>query len=222
MRSVFRLVSVCAIAVVFATVAFADPMNLALNTSCPTGNPSPLGSSSGWGGGSYKCDLVDGLHSYTTWARGLAFTGGSGPYIEPAGVRQATIDFGANKTFSEVIIWHHGTDHTPAAPWLDYWNGSSWVPIPFLRTYGTMHEEGSGSGYSDSDIYDFSPVTGSMVRYSLDNRLLNINGTQITHGWLYEFEVFNAVPEPSSILLLIPVGAAVAFRLRKKYTLAPR
>ena len=53
-----------------------------------------------------------------------------------------------------------------------------------------MHEEGSNSGYSDSDIYTFAPVTASKVRYSFDNSLNNINGTLNVHGWIYELEVY--------------------------------
>jgi hypothetical protein len=169
--------------------------NIALNPS-RTGFPSPLESDRGWGGGSYPWEIVDGLRSYSHWAHGLAFTGGhrdaSGgpPWIEPAGWRQATINFGAPKTFHTVVIWHHGVEYTPAQAFLDYWDGNQWVPISFQRQYGTMHEEGQNSGYSDSDIYTFAPVTGNKVRYSFDNRGNNINGTLNIHGWIYEFEVF--------------------------------
>lgn len=168
--------------------------NLALNPS-GTGFPSPLESDRGWGGGSYPWEIVDGLRSYSHWAHGLAFTGGhqtsagGPPWIEPAGWRQATINLGAPKTFGKVIIWHHGVEYTPAEAFLDYWDGSQWVPITFQRVYGTMHEEGQNSGYSDSDIYTFTPVTGSKVRYSFDNSGYNVNGTFNIHGWLYEFEV---------------------------------
>src|SRR5262249_16161662 len=118
-------------------------------------------------------------------------------------------NFGQAQTFDTVIIWHHGVEYTPGFfpnpgyPSLDYWDGSQWVGIAFQRQYGTMHEEGSGSGYSDSDIYTFLPVTGSKVRYSFDNSGFNVNGTYNIHGWIYEFEVFSpaAVPEPSAFLL---------------------
>src|SRR3954449_6253403 len=50
-------------------------VNVALNPSA-TGFPSPLQSDTGWGGGSYPWDIVDGLHTYADWAHGLAFTGG--------------------------------------------------------------------------------------------------------------------------------------------------
>lgn len=183
--------------------AEAELVNLALNAT-RSGKPSPLESDRGWGGGSYPWELVDGLLSYSHWAHGLAFTGGhydsSGgpPWIEPAGQRQATIDFGEPKRFEKVVIWHHGVEHTPAEAFLDYWDGSQWVSIRYEREYGTMHEEGTNSGYSDSDIYIFSPVIGSKVRYSFDNRGKNVNGTFNIHGWLYEFEVFGDPPSPAT------------------------
>jgi hypothetical protein len=174
----------------------ASQVNFALNTTC-TEVPSPNESDHGWGGGSFPCDLVDGLHSYSTWARGLAFTGGhetaagGPPWIEGAGIRHAVIDLGTPRTFEEVVIWHHGVEHTPEFATLEYWNGSAWTAIePVERLYGTMHAEGTNSGSSDSDIYTFPAVTGSKVRYSFDNRLNNIIGTFNIHGWLYEFEVF--------------------------------
>lgn len=185
--------------------ARAELGNLALNPSA-TGFPSPLESNDGWGGGSYPWQIVDGLRSYSDWAHGLAFTGGhqtsagGPPWIEPAGWRQATIDFGEPKTFEKVIIWHHGVEYTPAEAFLDYWDGTQWVAISFQREYGTMHEEGQNSGYSDSDIYTFAPVTGSKVRYSFDNSAYNILGTFNIHGWIYEFEVFGEeAPQPASL-----------------------
>jgi hypothetical protein len=195
-RIIFRKNGIAVVSTDFVDDVSPAPINLALNASC-AGTPSPLESDSGWGGGSNKCDIVDGQHSYDTWARGLAFTGGhqtsagGPPWVEPAGVRHAVIDFGAPTTFGKIILWWHGVEYTPQLFTIDTWNGSSWVPLSAVqRTYGTMHEEGSNSGYSDSDIYTFAPVTGSKVRYSFDNSLNNINGTLNIHGWLYEFEVY--------------------------------
>src|SRR5262249_57973009 len=116
-----------------------------------TGYPTPLESDRGWGGGSDQWEIVDGQRHYDYWAHGLAFTGGhtgdwnSPGWVEPAGPRQATIDFGINQTFNEVIIWHHGdaTNHVPAETAISYWNGSQWNAIAVTRVYGTMHEEGS-------------------------------------------------------------------------------
>jgi PKD domain/RTX calcium-binding nonapeptide repeat (4 copies) len=160
------------------------------------GYPTPLESDRRWGGGSYPWDIVDGLKSYSYWAHGLAFTGGhtdgpsSGGWIEPAGPRQATIDFGKDETFHEVIIWDHGneTDHVPAQTTIQYWDGVSWVDLPARRLYGTMQ---GGSGYSsNSDVYTFPDVTASKVRYAFDNSGNTLSGAPIVHGWIYEFEVF--------------------------------
>jgi hypothetical protein len=203
--------------------ASAAPLNLALNPS-RTGLPSPLESDAGWGGGSDPWEIVDGLRSYGSWDHGLAFTGGhltsagGPPYLEPAGVRQATITFGQPATFDTVVVWQHGVEHTPQTAMLDYWDGTAWLPIAFSRLYGTMHEEGSGSGYADSDIYTFAPVTGSKVRYSFDNSGLNVNGTYNIHGWIYEVEVYEPVPEPASLVLFGSglLGVALARRRRTR------
>ena len=81
-------------------------IDIALNPS-KSGNPSPLQSDPGWGGGTNTWQIVDGYRSYDTFASGLAFTGGSGNYGgAPAGPRQATIDFGGMQTFNQVAIFH--------------------------------------------------------------------------------------------------------------------
>jgi uncharacterized repeat protein (TIGR01451 family) len=188
-----------------------DPVYIdyALNRS-GSGFPSPLESNRGWGGGSYPWHIVDGAHSYNSWANGLAFTGGhteqtnpnSGGYIEQAGMRQATINFGADRTFEKVVIWHHGEDHVPAVATLAYWNGSVWVNIPFVRRYGRNFEPGQGSGSGWSDEYYFTPVTGSKVRYSFDNREQNIIGTWNVHGWLYEFEALGRATPPTTPIVI--------------------
>jgi hypothetical protein len=174
--------------------------DLALNPS-GAGYPDPTQSDPGWGGGSFPWDLVDGKESYDTWARGLAFTGGhqtaagGPPYLEPAGIRHAIIDFGATRSFDKIVLWWHGAEYTPDSGTIDYWDGSQWLAVgPTTRLYGTMHDEGSNSGSSDSDIYTFPTVTGSKVRYTFDNSGLNIVGTYDIHGWLYEFQVFGCQP----------------------------
>jgi hypothetical protein len=156
------------------------------------GMPSPLSSNRGWGGGSYPWEIVDGQRTYTnTWAHGLAFTGGDRNWGgEPAGPRQATIEFGRDLTFGKVILWHHGHDHTPALNALSqlaYWNGTSWTNIAHTRRFGRMEAGGQGA---TSDEYVFAPVRSSRVRWSFDNRDNSISGRQNVHGWLYEFEVF--------------------------------
>ena len=183
--------------------------NIALNPS-QSGFPSPLESDPGWGGGSYPWHLVDGLRSYNTWAAGLAF---AWDYQN----HQATINFGANRTFDEVILWHHGTSYTPVTTYLDYWDGATWNPISFTRLYGTMFEPGAGGGYAHSDIYTFGAVTGNKVRYSFNGSAgPAIDGNSFIHGWLYEFEVYEStVPEPAT-LMLSAAGLAALVVLRRK------
>jgi hypothetical protein len=168
-------------------------VDIALNPT-RVGYPTPLESDHGWGGGSDPWEIVDGHESYSEWYHGLAFTGGDNNWGgEPAGPRQATIDFGTARTFNKVVIWQHGSAHTPASPNLDYYDGASWKPISFQRVYGATHAVGANSGDSWSDEYTFSAVTGTRVRYSFDNSGLNIDGTQIIHGWIYEFQVLAPV-----------------------------
>jgi len=162
--------------------------NIALNPS-KSGYPSPLESDSGWGGGSYPWDLVDGLRDYPgEWMHGLAFTGGS-YFGYGAGVRQATIAFGEDRTFDKVIIWHHTYSHIPAQVSLQYWDGSTWISINSQRDLNLNYQP--SAGYADT--LTFEPVTASKVRYSFDNSKLNVEGNQIEHGWIYEFEVYEHV-----------------------------
>ncbi len=179
-----------------ASSASADPVNIALNPSA-SGLPSPLESDSGWGGGSNPWDIVDGQVSYSTWARGLAFTGGhtggpeSGGYGGTCGLRQATVSLASPSQFDKVVVWQHGIDHTPEVAYLDGWDGAGWQPITFTRVYGAVEEPGSGSGYSTSDEYTFAPVSASKVRYSFDNCGTAISGNPNIHGWIYEVEIFD-------------------------------
>ena len=170
-------------------------VNLAFNPSC-AGFPTIFESDRSWGC-SNPCDVLDGLHAYTSFCHGLAFTGGhfdgSGgpPWVEPAGIRHLVVSFDSRRWFQKAIIWWHGVEYTPDVGTLEYWDDNQWLPIPDVqREYGTMHEDGTGSGYSDSDIYTFTRVRGSKLRYTFDNSGRNIIGTFNIHGWVYEVEVF--------------------------------
>ncbi len=203
-------------------LALSAPVNLAVNPT-RSGNPNPLSSDMGWGGGSNQWEIVDGARSYADWAHGLAFTGGVSRWAgQPGGMRQATIDFGAPTRFDEVVLWWHGVRETPETTSIEYFNdaSSSWEAVEDLsRTYGARHEEGSNSGYSDSDQYLFDEVSSRLVRVSFDNLGRAIDGSQMVHGWLYEFEVFNndhAIPEPGSLVLALSAlsVAGLARRIR--------
>jgi fibro-slime domain-containing protein len=180
-----------------AVISAEPDVDLAYNPSCPTGLPSPLASDNGWSGAAYPCEIVDGKIEYDTSSHGLAFTGGhqtaagGPPYVEPAGVRHAVIDFGAPRTFHSITIWWHGAEDTPATGSLEAWDGSQWRPIPNVtRSYGALQSVSAGSGSATSDSYAFDSLTASKVRYTFDNSGNNILGTLIVHGWIYEMEVW--------------------------------
>ena len=142
----------------------------------------------GWGGGASPWDMVDGFTYYTdTWAHGLAFTGGIlGWDGEPCGRRQATLNFGTMKTFNRALVWHHGSEHIPNTYSLEYWNGSSWQATGGTSSVRwdleTPPAGVSGWGAIPTE-HIFPDVTGSKIRF-------NLNNCDITHGWIYEFEVF--------------------------------
>lgn len=172
----------------------AQRPNLAQNATA-TGLPGPLASDSGWGGGALPWDLVDGIRTYSTWARGLAFTGGAGNWAgQPAGLRQATIDFATSQVIDKVVLWHHGDNHVPAMTALsriDWWDGSQWQDTGARRS---MTRTPFGI-WSMPDEYEFFPVSTTRIRWVFDNRQPNVLGQQNEHGWLYEFEVYS--PQPS-------------------------
>ena len=163
-------------------------VNIAYNPT-QTGYPHPLESDPGWGGGSYPWEILDGQTYYTdTWAHGLAFTGGVSGWVEPCGQRQATVDFGAMQRFSKVRVYHHGDEHVPTNFSIEYWDGSAWQMVnasSVLREDLRVPPLGvSGWGAVPTE-HVFSAVTGSKVRYGFNN-------CDIEHGWIYEFEVYNA------------------------------
>lgn len=219
MRKVCHCVLALAAVLGLSMVADAEVVNLAANpTHSPTG-PSPLGSDAGWGSAAKPWDLVDGIANYgIDWARGLAFTGGTSSWGgQPAGIRHAVIDFQQMTTFDKVVIIHHdgGDHHIPASPTLEYWTGSAWANIAFQRSLSADLSD----TWAFPDTLVFDEVQGSKVRYTLDNRLASIWGpqVQITHGWIWEMEVYNelAVPEPSGVLGLLGAIGGAALRRRR-------
>jgi hypothetical protein len=165
----------------------AGAQNMALGSD-------PAESDPGWGGGARPGDMVDGRSYYTdTWAHGLAFTGGVYGYAGPCGWRQATLNFGAMKTFDRVLVWHHGADHIPTVYHLDYWDGAAWQSTGGTSSVRWDLEVPPAGAYGWGAIpteHLFPAVTGSKVRFVLNN-------CNITHGWIYEFEVFGNDDCPS-------------------------
>jgi hypothetical protein len=167
--------------------------NIALNPG-RTGYPHPLESDSGWGGGSSPWDMLDGKTAYTdTWAHGLAFTGGTGSWAgQSCGWRQATVNFGTPQTFNRVLVWHHGEDHIPTTYVVEYWDSANWLPVGGTSTvrYDLRSDTTTWGAIPTETI--FPAVTGSKVR-------LRLNNCNITHGWIYQFDVFAGAPGPVTL-----------------------
>jgi hypothetical protein len=169
----------------------SDARNLALNES-RQGFPNPIESDAGWGGGARPWDIVDGRRTYVgEWAHGLAFTGGAGRYAgEACGTRKAVIDFGEQRRFNRVIVWHHGLDQVPSACRVQAWNGVAWSDVfatdraKDLLAFKVPTPQQWWENWSvPMDIK--LPVTyGSKVRFVFDN-------CGIPHGWIYEVEVYD-------------------------------
>lgn len=162
-------------------------INLAQNPLL-TGFPNPDESDNGWGGGSNKWDMLDGLTGYAdTWAHGLAFTGGISGYAGPCGEKQATVNLGAMHSINKVDVYHHGDEHIPNTYRIEIWDGSAWLTV-FSTTTGMNYVREDlryvGPGWSSvPTVNSFPAVSGSKVRFA-------VNNCDITHGWIYEFQIF--------------------------------
>jgi hypothetical protein len=165
--------------------------NLARNADVSESDP-------GWGGGSSKTDLVDGIRTYDgEWARGLAFQSGVW--------KQVTLNFGKVITFDRIIQWYHGgmNNNEAAAYRFQYWNGEDWVD--FFETFDShawlKYPEAADTDwwYYWSTPYEnsFSPVTTNKLR------IWNFPRSG-SHTWLYEVEVYQGkkieVPDQSVIM----------------------
>jgi len=164
--------------------------NLALNIN-RTGYPHPLDSDRGWGGGSDKWEIVDGIRTYDHWAHGLAFCGGKNQWCgEPCGWRQVTIDFGKEVVANRVVVWHHGREHVPSTFMIQYWHEGKFETIfstsngrDFIKNLPSNPEKW-WENFSIPVEVEFKPVKTRKLRYLLNN-------CDIEHGWIYEIEVYN-------------------------------
>jgi len=182
--------------------------NLAFNPDPGTPSapvpPHPFESDAGWGGGSTPADLLDGFRGCNGpggWACGLAFTGGNANWGGQAcGVRQATINLGSSPMqVSAVRITHHDDEHTPQIYQIQTWNNGQWVTRVSVTNNSKSRcvrapSYDPNSGWTCALTDEFPPVETTKVRYTFDNcpgrNSSIIPGQPITHGWLWEFEVY--------------------------------
>lgn len=170
--------------------AFALQAKLIVPTTGPYHNLALYANTSesdaGWGGGSSKTDLVDGLRTYEgQWARGLAF--------QTNVWKQVTINFGQITTFDRIIQWYHGGmyNNEAAAYRFQYWNGEEWIDFfetsdthAFLKFPNTQINDGWWYSWSTPYENHFPAITTDKLR------IWNfpLSGS---HTWLYEVEVYN-------------------------------
>jgi hypothetical protein len=94
-----------------------------------------------------------------------------------------------------VRVWHHGLEHVPERQRVEVEEAGVWRAVyqttasPWAVTDEWMHNE--RAGYLSAPItLDFPAVTATRVRWVMDSCSLPAKG----HGWVYELEVFAAVP----------------------------
>ena len=175
--------------------AYAIPTSLALGADTSA-------SDNGWGGGTTKSDLVDGMASYyDTWTHGLAAWYNIGDF-------HVVLDFGSDITFNNVVAWWHrdvGGAAVPNVVDIQIWNGvnSAWDTI-----FSTTDAVSSLGPFDDPTTwtsrptaFSFATVTSDKLRFVYDtSEIFNRSGE---HGWLHEVAVYNnsAVPEPAPFIL---------------------
>lgn len=170
---------------------YSDSGDLARNGT-KEGFPNPLESDPGWGGGNDPWEIIDGIRNYPEWAHGLAFTGGSEGYGgESCGWRKAIVNFGQPVTFNRVVVWHHGREHIPTTFKVKYWDGTNWVEIfstnegeKYIKYPYTGNDRAWWETNSIPTEVTFPAVTSEKVMFELNN-------CNITHGWIYELEVYH-------------------------------
>jgi hypothetical protein len=179
---------------------FSPSNNLAYNSG-DFKFPTPVESDQGWGGGSWKWHIIDGLrvkNGNSGWMYGLAFTGGNNDYIDTCGWRQMTIDFGKITSINRSIVFflYEIPDNYYILTWDDQekkWDTSLTV-MQKRRFFYQLEEKFN----KETDIFHdrkffapgylpledtFKTVSSSKIRFLFNN-------CDMDHGWVSEFEVY--------------------------------
>ena len=169
----------------------SNPVNVAAGAN-------PSASDDGWGGGTVKTTITDGLTSYCdTWAHGLAFTGGPNSWDgQLCGWRQATLDLGKAYLVNRALYYHHGKEHIPAVYKLEgSLDSSTWFTISDKSSVrDDLADYPTNCWGSTPTEHLFDAVTVRYVRYSIDNCQMMFP-TDGSHGWLYEIELWGCASQ---------------------------
>ena len=195
-------------ALVAALPAHAVP-NLALGADASA-------SDNGWGGGTRKSDLTDGLATYyDTWAHGLA-----APWM-PSGDFNVVLKFSTDLTFNTVTAWWHGTQYGANNVRIQSWDSatSDWVTVysttNALASVGFPDVDDISIASSSPTTFQFATVTSEALRLTFDNSEVYYRTGM--HGWLYEVAVnYVPIPEPETwAMLLAGLGIVCAVTRRQ-------
>jgi hypothetical protein len=174
---------------------FSPQNNLAYNNGYSL-YPNPLESDKGWGGASFKWQIIDGIRTKKNyWNYGLAFTGGKSEYIDTCGWRQATINFGMPVKYNRVVIWLNKYGELPDSFRIMNWDDmkSRWILTKSVvgkrqqvKLYFSIFEqECEKMNVAGVIPYEevFPEVKSSKLRFIFNN-------CGIDHGWINEIEVY--------------------------------
>ena len=174
--------------------------NIISSNPSRSGYPNPTESDNGWGccgGWMYKWQIIDGNNGSTqSWDYGLPFTGGVKNYSgQTCGWRQATINFGEQKTFGRIVTYHLDNAHIPTHYKLQYWNDSdsTWKDIVDIIDNEKCNMPSDPGNCPLDNTFD--AVTSNKVRYTFyqNCEITDSNDWRyVVHGWLREFDVYGA------------------------------